>query len=112
MVDPYMFIWDDCILLVYLDDVLVAGKSKEAIESSISSLKMETKIFEFTEQGSISHYLGVKVVRSQDPKCKSFELCQPYLINKFVEHIGLTLDVKGQESPVQLPLSHKDFDGP
>eukprot|EP00957_Ditylum_brightwellii_P087179 6635203-Ditylum_brightwellii.AAC.1 len=73
---------------------------------------MGTEAFEFTEQDSISHYLGVEDVRSQDPKCKSFELHQPYLINEIVEHIGLTLDVNGQENPVQLPLLHKDLDGP
>eukprot|EP00957_Ditylum_brightwellii_P032286 2446093-Ditylum_brightwellii.AAC.1 len=50
MVDPCMFIWDECILLVYVDDVLIVGKSKEAIESFISSLKTGTEAFEFTEQ--------------------------------------------------------------
>eukprot|EP00957_Ditylum_brightwellii_P210735 15365327-Ditylum_brightwellii.AAC.2 len=74
--------------------------SKEAIESFISSLKTGTEAFEFIEQGSISHHLGVEVVRSPDLKCKSFELCQSFLINKIVEHIGLTLDVKGQENPI------------
>ena len=93
-----MFICDDCILLVYVDDVLIIGKSKEAIERFISSLKSGVKGFEFTEQGSLFHYLGVEVVRSQDPKSKSFELRQPYLISKTVELIGFTPDVKGRES--------------
>eukprot|EP00957_Ditylum_brightwellii_P104054 7927440-Ditylum_brightwellii.AAC.1 len=38
-VDPCMFVKDDCILLVYVDDVLVIGKSKDTIERFISSLK-------------------------------------------------------------------------
>ena len=107
-----MFICNDCILLVYVDDVLIIGKSKEAIECFISSLKSGVEGFEFTEQGSLSHYLGVEVVRSQDPKSKSFELRQPYLISKTVELIGFTPDIKGRENLVRLPLLHMDLDGP
>eukprot|EP00957_Ditylum_brightwellii_P128132 9773165-Ditylum_brightwellii.AAC.1 len=85
-----MFIHDDCILFVYVDNVLIIGKAKEAIERFISSLKSGVDGFEFTEQGSLSYYLGVEIVRSQDPKSKSFELKQPYLISKIVERIGFT----------------------
>eukprot|EP00957_Ditylum_brightwellii_P006294 477661-Ditylum_brightwellii.AAC.1 len=58
-----------------------------------SSLKSGVEGFEFIEQESLSHYLGVEVVRSHDPKNKSSELRQPYLISKIVELVDFTPDV-------------------
>eukprot|EP00957_Ditylum_brightwellii_P101921 7768271-Ditylum_brightwellii.AAC.1 len=36
---------------------------------------------------------------------------QPYLIKKIVEMVGIPLDIKGCDNPVQGPLLHKDLEG-
>eukprot|EP00957_Ditylum_brightwellii_P043545 3301368-Ditylum_brightwellii.AAC.1 len=71
-------------------------------------MKTGDEDIKFTEQGILDHYLGVEVVKKD---CKLFELQQPYLIKKIVDHIGLMPDVKCRENPVCLPLLHKDLDG-
>eukprot|EP00957_Ditylum_brightwellii_P203038 15332964-Ditylum_brightwellii.AAC.1 len=86
-VDPYLFVWYDFILLTYVDDVLIIGKSKEAINSFITSLELGNENFEFTREGTIMHYLGL------------------------IELIEFTSDVKSRDNPVKLPLLHKDLNG-
>eukprot|EP00957_Ditylum_brightwellii_P178383 13587153-Ditylum_brightwellii.AAC.1 len=86
-------------------------KSKSAISNVVSSVKFGKENVEFTEQGIITQCLGIKVIKLPIPKNKSFDLCQPYLIKKIVELIGLTPDVKGKGNSVRLPLLHKNLGG-
>mmetsp|Transcript_14797 Transcript_14797/g.21891 ORF Transcript_14797/g.21891 Transcript_14797/m.21891 type:complete len:426 (-) Transcript_14797:484-1761(-) len=110
--DPCLFVRHNCILLIYVDDVLIIGKNIMAIESVITSLKHGEEDFEFTDQGTVETYLRVEIIRSSDPNDSSFELRQPFLIRRLVDIIGLTPDVKRRENPAWLPLLHKDSDGP
>eukprot|EP00957_Ditylum_brightwellii_P026156 1978734-Ditylum_brightwellii.AAC.1 len=87
MVNPCMFIRDDFVLLVYVDDVLIIGETKDDVSIFISSPKTGDEGFQFTEQGGLDHYLGVEVIQREG------------------KH------VKGRENLVHLPLLHKGFDG-
>eukprot|EP00957_Ditylum_brightwellii_P102076 7780494-Ditylum_brightwellii.AAC.2 len=49
--------------------------------------------------------------RSGKKNVRSFELCQPFLVKKFVELVGLAESVESRDTPVGLPLLHKDLKG-
>eukprot|EP00957_Ditylum_brightwellii_P199232 15187541-Ditylum_brightwellii.AAC.1 len=98
MVDPCIFIQSDCILLVYMNDVLIIGKTKHAISNFISLLKSGEEGFQFTNQGTVENYLRVEIVQSACDN--SFELRQMFPIKCLIKMIGLTPDVKGRENLV------------
>eukprot|EP00957_Ditylum_brightwellii_P169528 12902490-Ditylum_brightwellii.AAC.1 len=108
-VDPCLFIRKDIVVLTYVDDVLIIGTTKQSISGFIKSLKEGYENFEFTEEGTVENYLGVMIRRFIKNNNRSFELCQLFLIKKFVELVGLTETVGGRDTPVGLPLLYKDL---
>ena len=109
-VDPCVFISQDLIVLTYVDDCLILGKSEEKIKWLITSLKEGSENFDFTEEGDVKNYLGVDFNKNDDG---SFELKQPYLIARILKALGFdTNDVHTKVNPVVKPPLHKDIDGP
>ena len=68
--------------------------------------------FDFTDEGTMSSYLGVDVSRLPDGN--GFTLAQPYLIQRIIEALNLdpatTKSPRGN-TPVAYPLLNKDPDG-
>ena len=62
-VDPCLFLMDDLVALVYVDDVLFFGKSEKIIDNMIASLKKE---FDLNVEGSVEAFLGVEVIKHKD----------------------------------------------
>eukprot|EP00957_Ditylum_brightwellii_P114434 8724492-Ditylum_brightwellii.AAC.2 len=86
--DPCLFIKDDCVVVTYLDNVLIIGQSDEVINCFIKSLETDDEGFEFTREAIVENYLEVEIYRPGKPNDQSFEFRQPCLIKKFIELVG------------------------
>ena len=56
--DPFVFIREDVIVLVYVDDCLIFLRYKDKINQLINKLKNKDNL-EFTDEGDVNKYLGV-----------------------------------------------------
>ena len=75
----------------------------------ILSLHGGEEDFKFTDEGSIDKYLGVEIKQIDD---KSFELTQPFLIERIINFLGLENGKTHEKlTPVGKPLLNKDLDG-
>ena len=76
--DPCLYVSSEgemFIIAVYVDDILLAGKSIERI----SEVKEEiAKRFKVKDMGELHHFLGVKVI--QNPKAETIWMGQPMYI--------------------------------
>jgi len=62
-IDPCLFLKEDLIALVYVDDVLFFGKSEKIIDKMIESLK---KNFDLNVEGAMEAFFGVEVIAHKD----------------------------------------------
>ena len=89
------------------------SKKESTITEFVQSLHNGPENFVFTEEGSLESYLGVCI--SKLPGGKSFEMSQPFPIDRIIKAIGFDLaTTKGARDnvPVGYPLLNKDIDGP
>ena len=111
--DPCVFISKDMVVLIYVDDCIIISKDSGTIQSFICSLANGEENFIFTDEGSMSSYLGVDI--SPLPDDQGFTLTQPFLIGRIIEFINFdpatTKGARGN-TPAGYPLLSKDTDGP
>ena len=81
--DRCLFKRNDTILLLYVDDIIVTGKSESDIDSLIDELDIK---FEITDLGNVNDYLGISIVEFHD----RFELSQSKYISKVLEEFNMT----------------------
>jgi hypothetical protein len=81
-IDPCLFIRDNCIIIVYVDDCLLFAKTDEILDHLVTSLSSE---FNLTSQGDVGAFLGIDVCHTQDG---FLELTQPGLIKKIISTCG------------------------
>ena len=108
-IDPCIFFKESVILISWVDDCLIFGKSKEVADKVIQDLHNK---FTLTEEGDVSAYLGVVVDINQEDD--SISLTQPYLIDRIIAELGGAIseaNVKSTPS-VYKEILHKDTDGP
>ena len=67
-VDPCMFVKKDMIIITYVDNCIVFGKSKNNINALLQSLKSN---FTLTNEGDVGAYLGIQVTREGPNYCMS-----------------------------------------
>lgn len=103
-IDPCLFMGDNCFVLVYVDDCLVFSRDKQVIDEFFSNLGTKYTI---TDEGEVAKYLGVDVRRPND---HTYELRQPYLIQRIIETLGLN-DSNEHTVPAVKPLLSKDVKG-
>jgi hypothetical protein len=103
--DCCLFLRNDCILVIYVDDCLIFSKSDDVINNLIKVLSTS---FILQDEGDVSAFLGVQI--KQDSINKTLELSQPGLIQQVINDIGMTIHGKGKETPVDSIL-HADPDG-
>ena len=107
--DQCVFYRHDCVVLTYVDDCIIIGKSMKVVDSVISSLKDGDEKFELTDEGSIDKYLGVLI---RDINSNSFEMSQPFLVSRIIQFLSLDENkTKGRPTPVGKPLLNRDLDG-
>jgi hypothetical protein len=104
-IDCCLFLRNDCILLVYVDDCLIFSPTNDTIDTLIQSL---SKKFLLQDEGNVSAFLGVQV--ATDSTTKTITLSQPGLIEQVIHDIGLDQYSKGKDTPADTIL-HVDSDG-
>ena len=102
-----MFIEDDIIVLVYVDDCLVFLRDKDKINQLIYKLKNKEKLY-IIDEGDVKKYLGVEIERNKEDKSITFK--QTFLIQRAIELAGLSNSNQVDIPAVKPPLS-KDLEG-
>jgi hypothetical protein len=111
--DPCVFISKTLIILVYVDDCILISKDDFAIPNFIKSLETGSENFIFTDEGSLSSYLGVSMDKLPDGT--GFTMSQPFLVDRIIKAIGFdiaTTKSARDSVPATYPLLNKDCDGP
>ena len=121
-VNPCLFTRGSLMVILYVDDVLIAAKHSTHIDSLLASLKDGTDIdtgkdnpklqkFQFTDDGSIKTFLVVNIECTQN----GFHLAQPHLIARILHVLGLEADETNsrntRDTPAVKPLLIKDTSG-
>ena len=98
----------DCIVLLYVDNMIAMAKNKEVLNTLVQNLKRKKYIL--TDEGSLTKYLGVDV---KYRKKGSIELIQPFLIQRIIDLLGIEGDstCNTRPTPAVKPLLHKDLRG-
>ena len=102
-----MFIGEDVIVLLYVDDCLIFSRDKDKINQLIDKLKNKEKL-DLTEEGDVDKYLGVEIERNKEDKSITFK--KTFLIQRAIELAGLRDSNKVDIPAVNPPLS-KDLEG-
>jgi len=107
-VDQCVFLREDSVILVYVDDMIALLKDKKTLEKLVASLK--EKDFILTDEGSLDKYLGVDVKKKKDG---GLELVQPFLIERILTLLGIKDDKmhNSKPTPAVRPLLNKDLNG-
>ena len=94
------------IILTYVNDYVIVSHKQEKIILSIESLNNGPEIYALPDEVDISNYLGVNIKKKSDG---SFELSQSYLVDKIINHVGITVYARpnSRETPSGKPLLHK-----
>jgi hypothetical protein len=103
--DCCLFLRNDCIIVVYVDDCLIFSPTKTTIDTNIANL---SKTYNLQDEGDFSAYLGVQVTK--DTARGTITLTQPGLIEQVIQDVGLTDFSKGKDTPADSIL-HADKDG-
>ena len=107
-IDQCVFLRNDCVIMVYVDDMIALVKNKRVLEDLVSNLKQ--KDFILTDEGTLTKYLGVDVQHKPDG---TFELKQPFLIQRIIDLLSLEGESQHNTKPTPAvkPLLHKDEKG-
>ena len=101
-VGPCVFIGDDIIVLVYVDNCLIFSRDKDKINQLTDNLKNKEKL-DPTDEGDVNKYLGVEIERNKENKYIAFK--QMFLIQRAIELVGLSDSNKVDIPAVKPPLS-------
>jgi hypothetical protein len=92
-VDQCLYYHDQTLFCVYVDDGIFGGPNAEDIDKL---KKRMGKVFEMTDEGDLSDYLGVNIDHQEDG---SIEMTQPHLIDPLVEDRNFTSATATKERP-------------
>ena len=82
MIDPCVFIQDNCVILVYVDDCIIISKDTKVIDRFVNSMMNGQEGFTLTDDGDLAHFLGVEIEYKDDG---SIHMMQPHLIQRMLE---------------------------
>ena len=108
-VDQCVFIRKDCVILVYVDDMIAISRENKILDDLVNNLKKKNYIL--TDEGSLTKYLGVDVKYKNDG---GFEITQPFLIQRIIDVLGINdndSQCNTRPTPAVKPLLHKDLEG-
>jgi hypothetical protein len=88
VVDECVFYCNGTVFLVYVDDGIIAGPLKEAIDQVITDLQT---LFKVSNKGDLTNYLEVNIEQQDDG---SIKLTQPHLIDQIIEDVNFQRDTK------------------
>ena len=109
--DPCLFMRSDCLLLCYVDDCILVGKSQHALVQVIADLQ---RTFIIDDEGALSDFLGINIRQNVDNG--TIELTQSGLIDSILQQLQLHPDTtpKRIAKPKYVPaagICHADADG-
>ena len=104
-IDPCLYIKDDIICLVYVDDTIFFAKDEKVIDVMITDLQ---KDFDLTDEGDVEAFLGIKIEHHTNG---DISMSQPGLIDSILNDVGLKHDSKTKNTPATYPLLHKHENG-
>jgi hypothetical protein len=105
-VDPCLFISDKAIIVIFVDDTLIASPDKEEIDRIIGALREEEMILEV--ENDVAGFLGVLI--TPDEKKGTITLTQEHLTIRIIEALGLKDTGFKRETPADEVLV-ADLDG-
>ena len=97
-IDPCLFIRDDCIMVLYVDDAVLFARDESTLSSILSTFK--DLDYNFSRDGSFSSYLGIKLETLSNGDVK---LSQPGLKRACLDVMGLS-DANPSPTPISTPL--------
>jgi hypothetical protein len=97
--DPCLFLRDDCLVVVYVDDCIITTKDVSVANRLLERFK-DVHNLDFTREGDLAAYLGVSIAHNNDG---TLTLTQPALTRRIVEALGLR-DSRPVPTPVVEPL--------
>jgi hypothetical protein len=103
--DPCLFIRNNCLILVYVDDCLIYGKDDLVLDQVIASLK---SVFVLTSQGTVGPYPGIDIQKTTQG---FIELTQTGLFKKIISACGLQDQSAEHTVPANVILT-ADLTGP
>jgi len=103
--DKCMFLRDDCILVVYVDDCLIFAQQDDTINALIKALSAD---FLLQDEGDVNAFLGVQT--HKEASTKSITLTQPNLIQQILQDVGIRGQSTGKDTPANAIL-YADLDG-
>jgi Reverse transcriptase (RNA-dependent DNA polymerase) len=105
-VDECLFYFKQCIILIYVDDTIIAGPTDNNVNEVVNIL---SSLFKIEDQGNISDYLGVQVKQLKD---RSFSLAHPHLINAILHDMHFQPNTKSVRTPaLSSRILQPDLDG-
>ena len=103
-IDPCVFYYKQLVLLMYVDDFIIAGPTindiNDAFEIISDNVDLEWK-------GDVCDYVGVHFERND----KSIVLSQPHLIQSIIEDLHLDRNSKSAPTPSTGNVLHADIEG-
>jgi hypothetical protein len=112
-IDPCLYLIENMILLFYIDDCIIISPSQQSINCLITSMQNGPENFKVTNEGDVNKFLGVEITKLDE---HTFELLQPFLINRILSFLGLcnnefNTDANSSSTPVAKGLLHRDLSG-
>ena len=108
-IDSCVFIRDNCIVLVYVDDCIVISHDSKVIDRFIFSMQNGPEEFKLTDDGDLARFLGVEMEHRDDG---TILMTQTHLIKRILQACDVDYAaMKSKETPVGKPLLHKDLSG-
>ena len=108
-IDPCVFIRDNCLVLVYVDDYIVISHDDKVIDRFILGMQTGTEGFKLFDDGDLARFLGVEMEHRKDG---TIVMSQTHLIRRILETCNIDLsEMNAKETPVGKPLLHKDLSG-
>jgi len=96
--DPNLYLQPGVLLVLYVDDLLIAHNSTEGQGHQVKQLLQ--KKYKMCDLGVAKRFLGIEIERTEDG---GFSICQRDYINTIIRRFGL-MDAKPAKSPLDLRL--------
>lgn len=111
ILDPCLFMKNNMMCVVYVDDTIIAGPDPEAIEQLITSLGVakdeQRHTFELRDEGEVGDFLGIRIEKGKD---NSFILSQTGLIKKVLKEASME-ECNSSPTPASTTPLFKDKEG-
>ena len=86
VIGPCFYMKDGMVILTYVDDCIIAGRSMKGIYSFVYSIRHGSENYILNDEGDVNKFLGIEITHNED---SSFKLSQPFLIHSLLSLLGL-----------------------